>query len=150
MTSDFAGSDGVGDGDGCAAGGGIGVGAGLVRRPDCAKADPPKISMRINTAINYLLSLRSLFRPGTGRSMQRRNLLTYDWILRSFVDIDLGPMSVVFWHISIGKNCFDGTFGNTRIAIDASVGVDVKTIGQLMKCFNRTNGCAVGVLAIDA
>ena len=82
--------------------------------------------------------------------MQRRNLLTYDRILWSFVNIDLSPMSVVFGHICIGKNCFDRTFGDTRIAIDASVGVYVKTIGQLMKCFNRTNGCAVGVLAIDA
>jgi hypothetical protein len=52
-----------------------------------------------------------------------------DWILWSFVDVDLGPMSVVFRHISIGKNCFDGTLGNARIAIYASVGVDVKTIG---------------------
>jgi hypothetical protein len=59
-------------------------------------------------------------------------------------------MSVVLGHIRVGKNCFDRTFRNTRITIDASVGVDVKTIGQLMKSFNRTNGCAVGVLAIDA
>ena len=73
-----------------------------------------------------------------------------DWILWSFVDVDLGPMSVVFRHISIGKNCFDGTLGNARIAIYASVGVDVKTIGQFVKCLNRTNSCAVGVLAIDA
>jgi hypothetical protein len=82
--------------------------------------------------------------------VQGRNLLTDDWILGSFVDIDLGPMSVVFRHISIGKNCFDGTLGNARIAIDAGVGIDVKTIRQLVKSFNRTNSCAVGVLAIDA
>ena len=82
--------------------------------------------------------------------MQRRNLLTYDRIIRSFVDIDLGPMSVVFRHISISKNGFDRTFGNTRIAVDASVSIYVKTIGQLMKRFNRTNSCAVGVLAIHA
>src|SRR5687767_8293520 len=100
--------------------------------------------MRINAAITIhpmkdkgILSLtrsndrrsRSLFRPSAGRSMQRRNLLTYDRILRSFVDIDLGPMSVVFRHISIGKNRFDRTFGNTRIAVNAGVGIYVKTIG---------------------
>ena len=82
--------------------------------------------------------------------MQRRNLLTYDRILWSFFDIDLGPVSVILRNVGIGKNCFHGTFGNTRIAIDAGVSVYVKTIGQLMKCFNRANGCAVGVLAIDA
>ena len=60
--------------------------------------------------------------------MKGRNLLTYDRILGSFVDIDLGPMSVVLGNIIIGKNCFDGTFGNTSVAIDASVGIDVKTI----------------------
>ena len=60
--------------------------------------------------------------------MQGRNLLADDWVIWSFVDVDLSPMSVVFRHISIGKNCFDGTFGNTRIAIDAGVGIDVKTI----------------------
>jgi hypothetical protein len=65
----------------------------------------------------------------TSGSVQGRNLLADDWILWSFVDVDLGPMSVVFRHISIGKNCFDGTLGNARIAIYASVGVDVKTIG---------------------
>jgi hypothetical protein len=59
-------------------------------------------------------------------------------------------MSVVLRHISIGEDCFDGTLRHARIAIDASVGVDVKTIRKLVKCFNRTNGCAVGVLAIDA
>ena len=73
-----------------------------------------------------------------------------DRILRSFVYIDLRPMSVVFRHISVGKNCFNGTFRHARVAIDASVGIDVKTIGQFMKRFNRTNSCAVGVLAIDA
>src|SRR6185369_5759726 len=105
--------------------------------------------MRNNAGIK-LLTLRSLFRPGTGRSMKRRDFLTYDRILRSFVDIDLGPMSVVLGNICVGKNRFDRTFGNTRIAIYASVCIYVKTIGQLMKSFNRTNGCAVGVLAIDA
>jgi len=76
--------------------------------------------------------------------------LTDDRILRSFVYVYLGPMSVVLRHISIGKNCFYGTFRHARIAIDTGVGIDVKTIRQFMKRFNRTNGCAVGVLAIHA
>src|ERR1044072_4492171 len=96
------------------------------------------------------LTRPSLFWAGTSRSVQGGNLLADDRIIRSFVYVDLGPMSVVLRHISIGKNCFHGTLRHARIAIDASVGIDVKTIRQLMKSFNRTNSCAVGVLAIHA
>ena len=94
--------------------------------------------------------VRSFFRASTSWSVQGRNLLADNGILRSLVDIYLGPVSVVFRHVGVGKNSFYGTFRNTRVAIDARVGINVKTIGQLMKSFNRTNGCAVGVLAIDA
>ena len=90
------------------------------------------------------------FGAGTARTMKGRNLLADDRILWSFVDVDLGPVSVVLRNVRVGEDCFDGTLGNTRITINASIGVDVKTIGQFVKCFNRTNGCAVGVLAIDA
>ena len=54
--------------------------------------------------------------------------MTDDRILRSFVYVDLGPMSVVLRHICIGEDCFDGTLRHARIAVDASVGIDVKTI----------------------
>ena len=59
-------------------------------------------------------------------------------------------MSIVLRHVGVGEDCFDGTFRYARVAIDTGVGVDIKTIRQFMKSFNRTNGCAVGVLAIDA
>src|SRR5215813_11550113 len=62
----------------------------------------------------------SLFWACTSRSVQGGNLLTDDRIVRSFVYVDLGPMSVVLRHISIGKNCFDGTLRHTCIAVDAS------------------------------
>ena len=91
-----------------------------------------------------------LFRACTSRSVQGGNLLTDNGILWSLVDIYLGPVSVVLRYVGISENCFYGTFGNTCVAIDASVGINVKTISQLMKSFNRTYGCAVGVLAIDA
>src|ERR1043165_713997 len=134
----------------------------------------PKMRIRINAALNdstffvlcswYLFFVfskapstkhkaqrrPSLFRASTSRSVQGGNLLADDRVIRSFVYVDLGPMSVVLRHISIGKNCFHGTLRHARIAIDASVGIDVKTIRQLMKSFNRTNSCAVGVLAIHA
>jgi hypothetical protein len=49
----------------------------------------------------------------------------------------------------VGENCFDGTFGNARVAINAGVGVDVKTIRQFMKSLYRTNCGTIGVLAIN-
>ena len=143
--------------DGVAAGAGVGDGAatGPLRLPDWANADVLKMRMRINAVLKlisagFYLLRPSLFWAGTSRTVQGGNLLTDDRILRSFVYVDLGPMSVVLRHISIGKDCFDRTFRHARIAIDAGVGVDVKTIRQFMKCFNRANSCAVGVLAIDA
>jgi hypothetical protein len=90
------------------------------------------------------------FGTGAARAVKSRNFLTDDWILRSFVDVDLRPVRIIFGNIRVREDRFDGTFGNACVAINASVGVDVKTIGQLVKCFNRTNCCAVGVLAIDA
>jgi hypothetical protein len=59
-------------------------------------------------------------------------------------------MSVVFRHVGVGEDRFDRAFRHARVAIDTGIGVYVKTIRQFMKCFNRTNSCAVGVLAIDA
>src|SRR5687768_17990602 len=89
------------------------------------------------------------FWSGAAWAVKGGNFLADDWVLRSFVYVDLRPMSIVLGHVGVGEDCFDGTFGHARIAIYTGVGVDVKTVGQFMKCFNRTNGCAVGVLAID-
>jgi hypothetical protein len=93
---------------------------------------------------------RLLFWASTGWTMQSGNLLTDDWILRSFIDIDLSPMRVLLGHVGIGEDCFNRTLRNTRIAIDTCISVYVETISQLMKSFNRTNSSAVGVLAVDA
>jgi hypothetical protein len=82
--------------------------------------------------------------------MKGWDLLADNRILRSFVYIDLGPVSIVLGYIRIGENGFNRAFRNARVAIDTGVGVDIKTVRQFMKSFNRTNGCAVGVLAIDA
>jgi len=60
--------------------------------------------------------------------MQGRNLLADDRILRSFVDIDLGPVRVIFGHVGVGKNGFHRAFRNTRITIDAGIGIDIKSI----------------------
>ena len=72
-----------------------------------------------------------------------------DWIVWSFVNIDLRPMRIVLGNVSIGEDCLYRTFRNARIAIDTSVGVDVKTIGKFMKRFHRTHRGAVGIFAIN-
>ena len=51
-----------------------------------------------------------------------------DRILRSFVNVDLRPMSIVLGHVGVGEDGFDRTLGHARVAIDTGVGVDVKTI----------------------
>ena len=78
------------------------------------------------------------------------NLLADDRIIRSFVYVDLRPMSIVFRHVGVGEDRFYRAFRHARITIDTGISVDVKTIRQFMKCFYRTNSCAVGLLAIDA
>ena len=72
-----------------------------------------------------------------------------DWIVWSFVNIDLRPMSIIFGNVSVGEDCLYRTFRNARIAIDTGVGIDVKTIGEFMKSFQRTHCGAVGIFAIN-
>src|SRR5438309_11289578 len=81
--------------------------------------------------------------------MQRGNLLADHRIVWRFVNINLRPVRVLFGHVAVGEDRFDRTFGNAGIAIDASVGVNIKTIGQFMKSFNGTDRGTVSVLAIN-
>jgi len=63
--------------------------------------------------------------------VQRGNLLANHWIVRRFVDIELQPIGrlfILFGHIVVGEDRFDRTLGDARIAIDAGISVDVKTI----------------------
>lgn len=96
-----------------------------------------------------LLNSLLLFRTRAAWSMQRRNFLADDWIVWSFVNIDLRPMSIIFGNVSIGEDRLDRTFRNAGIAIDTSVGIDVKTIGKFVKSFHRTDSRAVGIFAIN-
>jgi hypothetical protein len=88
-------------------------------------------------------------RSRTVRAVQSGVLLADDRIVGSLVDVDLRPVRVVLRYVGVGKNRFDRTLGHTRIAIDASLGVYVKTIRQFVKCFDGTDGSAVSVLAIN-
>jgi hypothetical protein len=77
------------------------------------------------------------------------NFLTDYRIVGGFIDIDLRPVLILFRHVVVGEDCFDRTLRYTRIAIDARVGINIKTVRQFMKCFDRTNGRAVSVLTIN-
>ena len=83
-------------------------------------------------------------------SMQGGNLCANHRIVRSFVNIDLGPVCVVFRDVVIGKDSFHRTLRHAGIAIDAGVGVNVEAVRQLVKCFDRADGRTVGIFAINA
>lgn len=82
--------------------------------------------------------------------MQRGNLRANDRIVWGFVDIDLGPVCVVFRYVVIGEDCLDRTLRHASVAIDAGVGVDVETIRQLVKRFDRAHGGTVGIFTVNA
>jgi hypothetical protein len=82
--------------------------------------------------------------------MERGYLLADNRIVWSFVNIDLRPMGIVLRNVCVGKDCFHRTFRHASIAIDTSVGVYVKAIGEFVKCFYRTDSRAVGIFAINA
>ncbi len=75
--------------------------------------------------------------------------MTNDRIFRSFVDIDLRPMRIVFRYVCVSKDCFYRTLGHAGVAINAGVGVDVEAVRKFMKCFNGADSGAVGILAVN-
>jgi hypothetical protein len=82
--------------------------------------------------------------------MQGGNLRADYRILRSFVNVDLSPVSVVFGHVVIGEDCFNGTLGNTSITIDAGFGVNVEAVRQFVKCFDGAHCSTVGIFTVNA
>lgn len=76
--------------------------------------------------------------------------MTDDRIVRSFVNVDLRPVSVVLRHVGVRKNCFHRTFRHTGITINACVGINVEAVRQFVKCFDRADGRAVGIFAVNA
>ena len=76
--------------------------------------------------------------------------MTDYWIVRSFVDIDLSPMSIVLWYVSVSKDRFNRTLGNTRIAIDACFRVYPKHVVIEMESLNGTDQSAVSISAVHA
>ncbi len=91
----------------------------------------------------------SLLWPGTAWSVKSGNLLADNWILWRFINIDLRPVRIILGHVGVGENSFHRTLRHTGVAIDASIRIDVKAVCQFMKRLHRTNGCTIGVLAIN-
>jgi hypothetical protein len=82
--------------------------------------------------------------------MQGRNLLAYDRIIGSFVDINLGPVSIVLRDVGVGENCFHRTLGHAGIAINTGVSINVEAVRQFVKCFNWAHRSTVCVFTINA
>jgi hypothetical protein len=81
--------------------------------------------------------------------MHRGNLLADDGIIWGFFDIDLRPMRVILGDIGVGEDSLNGTFGNTGVAIDAGIRIDIEAVGQFVKRLDGADCGAVSVLAID-
>jgi hypothetical protein len=98
--------------------------------------------------LNELYSLL-LFRSGARWSVQCRYLLTNDWIVRCLINVDLGPMRVIFRNEVIGKDCFYRTLRHACVTIDTSFSIDVQAVGQFVERLNRTHRGAIGVFAVN-
>ena len=81
--------------------------------------------------------------------MEGWNLLANDWILRSFIDIDLRPMLILLGHVGVREDRFDWTLRHAGIAIYAGFSVDVEAVWQFMECLDRANCSAIRVFAIN-
>jgi hypothetical protein len=82
--------------------------------------------------------------------VQGRYFLTDYRIVRSFVNIDLCPVSIVFRHVGIREDCFHRTLRHAGITVNASVGINVEAVRQFMKCFDRAYCGTVGIFAVNA
>ena len=93
---------------------------------------------------------RLLFGSRTAWAVQGGNLRANHRIVRSLVDIDLGPVGIVFGYVVIGKDSFHRTLRYAGIAIDAGVGINVEAVRQFVRCFDRAHSSTVGIFAVNA
>ena len=93
---------------------------------------------------------RLFFWSSAAWSMQRGNLGANHRIIWSLVDVDLGPVCVVFRDVVVGEDCFHRTLRHTGVAIDTGVGINVEAVRQFVKCLNRTHRGTVGIFAVNA
>ena len=91
-----------------------------------------------------------LRRASTAGAMQRFFLQTDDRIIGGLFSIERNPLLILFRHSQVREDRFDGAFRHARIAINAGIGIDIKTVGQFMKRLDRADRRAVRVFTIYA
>lgn len=92
---------------------------------------------------------RCLFGLALAAGRKKRRLLRTDDRVIFGLFIDLKPVQIFFRYRHIRKDRFYGAFGNTCVAVDAAIGVDQQPVRQFVKSFDRANGRAIRVFAID-
>jgi hypothetical protein len=59
------------------------------------------------------------------------------------------PLFVLGWIGHVGEDSLYRAFWQTRIAVDAGVGIYEQTVGQFVKGLDRAYGRAVGIFTLD-
>jgi hypothetical protein len=67
--------------------------------------------------------------------------------LGSHLGIKLSKCHPFLWDVIFVKDRFHGAFGDTGLAVDALIGMNVKDLLTLIKAFHRANDHTIGVLA---
>ncbi len=81
---------------------------------------------------------------------QRFFLLGDHFTLLRFVSVHLSVFRPFVGNVVFVEDRFDGAFGNTRFAIDAFFGVDVKHLLTLVKAFDGADDNAICIFATEA
>jgi hypothetical protein len=90
-----------------------------------------------------------LLRLALTRGTVQCRLLRADYRVIFGVLIYLKPAEVFLGNRHIRKDRLDGAFRKARVTINARIGIYKKLVRQFVKSFNRTNGGAIGVFAVD-
>ena len=73
-----------------------------------------------------------------------------DGTLGGHFGVELDEGLLVFGHVVLVKDGFDGTFGDAGFAVDALIRMDVENLLAFIEALDRANNYAVGVLAAEA
>lgn len=81
---------------------------------------------------------------------QGRLLFGDNRALRGHFGVELDKCLLVFGHVVLMEDGFDGAFGHAGFAIDAFVRMDIEDLLAFVEALDRANDDAVGVLAAEA
>ncbi len=90
-----------------------------------------------------------LRRAGAAGAHEGRDLGADDRVIFG-LGVLFEPIHIFFGYRHVGKDGFDGAFGQTCVTVDAVVRIDQKPVRRLVKSLDGTDGGAIGVLTIDA